>query len=101
MYEEKYSINKENIIAHELNGLKVNVVNSFDKNKEGLKGKVVKETKNTLIIEDKKGREKILPKKEVQLEFFVGGKKIKVEGKELIGKPEERIKLFFRRKKNE
>ncbi|MBU1121059.1 ribonuclease P protein subunit [Candidatus Micrarchaeota archaeon] len=93
-------INKENIIAHELNGLKVKAIKSCDKNKEGMRGKVIKETKNTLVIEEKEGEEKILPKKEADLEFLVGGKKISVEGRNLVGKPEERIKLFFRRKKN-
>lgn len=99
MYK-KHSINEENIIAHELNGLKIKVIKSTDKNKEGLKGRVIKETKNTLVIDGKEGEEKIIPKKEVDLEFFVGGKKISVEGRNLVGKPEERIKLFFRGKKN-
>lgn len=54
-------------------------------------GKIIDETKNMLIIETKKGIKKI-PKKGKIFEFKYKGKKIKIEGNFLIGRPEERIK---------
>ncbi len=98
MFEKKYSITEKNIKAHELNGLKVKVYKSSDSGKE-ISGKIAKETKNLLVIETKKGEKKI-PKKEAEIEFNLKGKKIKIEGKKIMFKPEDRIKMFWR-KKNE
>ena len=91
-----YEINEKNLIAHELNGLKIEVINSSDKNKIGLKGIIVKETKNTLIIESN-GKEKIIPKKETELLFYLGKKKAKLKGEKISEKPENRIKMFWRK----
>lgn len=93
---EKYNINEKNLMAHEMNGLQVEVINSSDKNKIGIKGTVIKETKNTFIIESK-AKEKIIPKKETEIMFFVGKKKIKIKGEKIMEKPENRIKMFWRK----
>ncbi len=93
---EKKSFQTKTIAADELNGLMVEVKKSKDKNKIGIKGKIIKETKNTIRIETKKG-EKIIPKKEVELKIKVGKKWIKVRGEDLIGRPEERIKIFWKK----
>lgn len=97
MFENKYKITKENIGMHELNGLKVKVTKSNDKTKK-ISGKIIKETKNLLIIETKK-REKKIPKKEIEIEFELKGEKVKINGEKILFKPEDRIKVF-RRKKN-
>ncbi len=97
LFEKKYEITKENIKAHELNGLKAKITKSKDKTKK-ITGKVIKETKNLLILETKKGETKI-PKKEVEIEFEIKGKKIKVDGEKILFKPEERTKIFWRKKK--
>lgn len=94
----QYKICKENITAHEVIGLNAEVVQSEDVNKKGLEGKIVDETKETLRIEVENGEEKILPKKEVSLRLkLLNGEKIEVNGKELIGKPEDRIKESWRK----
>jgi len=95
MYEKFYSINRKNILGHELNGLKIRIVNSSDPKKIGLKGIIMKETKNTFVIESE-GIEKIIPKKEVLIEFEIEGEKIAVKGNELTSRPEDRIKKFIR-----
>ena len=58
-----------------------------------------KKTKNLLINETKNGEKKI-PKKEIEIEFEIKGKKIKIKGERILFKPEDRIKMFWR-KKNE
>ena len=46
-------ININNIIKHELIGLKAEIVDSRNKANIGIKGKIIDETKNTIIIEHK------------------------------------------------
>ena len=93
---KNYEINEKNLMAHEMNGLKVEVINSSDKNKIGIKGIIVSETKNTFIVESN-AKQKIIPKKETEIMFFVGKKKIKLKGEKILEKPENRIKMFWRK----
>jgi ribonuclease P protein subunit POP4 len=79
------------ILADELIGLTVKVVESSDESRVGLSGKVVDETFGTLVIETKKG-EKILPKEECVFSFKYKGKNVAVDGKMLQSRPEDRIK---------
>lgn len=86
-----------NLVRHELIGLKVEVVESTDPKKKGIKGRVVNETRDTLIIEER-GKEKVIPKKEAKFLFTLpNGQKVEIIGKLLIGRPEDRIKKKFRK----
>lgn len=85
-----------NLIRHELIGLEVKVSKSSDPTKKGLKGKVVDETYNTLKIETKDGKEKIVPKAICVFIFTLpSGTKVEVDGKLLVSRPEDRIKKKF------
>ena len=77
MLKEKmaWQVDERVLPAHEWMGLECEVVRSTDKSRVGLKGKIVDETKNTIIVETKSG-EKTVPKAEVELEVFFGAKKI-------------------------
>ncbi|MBR9689480.1 MAG: ribonuclease P protein component 1 [Candidatus Altiarchaeota archaeon] len=79
------------ILEDELIGLSVTVSKSTDKSKRGVFGRVVNETKNTLTIDTKDGEKKI-PKAECSFEFLYQGEPVKVEGKLLVSRPEDRIK---------
>lgn len=79
------------LLRHELIGLKCKVARASNDKLLKLEGTVIDETKNMLIIESRGERKKI-PKKEVALIFELEGNKIEVEGKLLIGRPEDRIK---------
>ena len=92
---KNYEITQKNIMGHELVGLSVQVVESTDKNKKGLSGIVVDETKNVLVI-DAAGVEKKIPKKEAMFEFALGNEKVKVDGKKICFRPEDRAKIFWR-----
>ena len=48
----------KNIVLNELIGLRVRVVRCIDKKQRGLEGRVVDETKNTLVVETEEGRKK-------------------------------------------
>ena len=104
MRGKNYEITKQNIKNHELIGLDVCVSESSDPGRKNLKGKVIDETKNTIIILVGKEKmpkgsfreplQKVLPKKECVFEFDIG-EKIKIDGKEIIKRPENRIKDWW------
>ena len=91
-----YTITKQNLASHELIGLNIEVKNSFDRNKIGLKGRIVDESKNTFTIESVKGEKKI-PKKEVFISFNLGNELIEMQGKKLQARPEDIGKAFGRK----
>jgi len=85
-------ITEKNLVRHELIGLEVKVKKSTNKSQIGIKGKVVDETYNMLVIETKKG-ERMVEKKSCVFVFKLpNGKKVEVEGWVLVGRPEDRIK---------
>ena len=88
-------ITPENVVRHELIGLKVKIVKSTDSTHEKITGKVVDETYNTLKIETKE-KEKIIPKKNTVFIFTLpNGVKVQVDGSLLVSRPEDRIKKKF------
>jgi ribonuclease P protein subunit POP4 len=77
-------------MRHELIGSNVKVRNSnnLDYN---FSGRIVDESRNTFIIE-KKGKQKIIIKKDVDFIFSLGKYDVKVAGKTLLGRSEDRVK---------
>jgi len=84
--------NLKNILRHELIGLDCIVVCSSNKQLIGMKGKIIDETKNMLIIETERGKINKIPKDICTFQFDLGKKKMIVKGLKLVGKPEDRIK---------
>lgn len=91
-------IAKENLIRNELIGLQVSVIHSSDPTHVGIKGKVIDETKNMLMISD--GVKKRWIQKDVAVYSFTLPDKsiVEVEGEEILGKPVERIKKSSKRR---
>lgn len=88
--------NAENLVMHELIGLAVRVSRSSDPGKKGIRGTVVDETRNTLVIETRSGR-KVLPKTECTFHFTLpGGEVVEVEGRAIVARPEDRTKKMQR-----
>ncbi len=87
----------ENLVRHELIGLKAKVVDSSNPKNVGIKGRIVDETRNILVIEKTDGKEVKLVKEENVFVFDLGGERISVDGKVLVGRPEDRIKKKFRK----
>ncbi|BDH79751.1 MAG TPA: ribonuclease P protein component 1 [Methanothermobacter sp.] len=87
-----------NVFRHELIGLKVEVAESPHKDFKGLKGRVIDETKNTLKIELKDGKEIIIPKNVAIFHFKLpNGQIVEIDGRIIVGRPEERIKKKFKK----
>ena len=91
-------ITPQNVFRHELVGLEVAVVSSFQVGFKEINGKVVDETRNTIKIEDKEGNEKIVPKNAATFHFKLpDGSKVEINGKILVARPEDRIKKRFKK----
>ncbi|MCK4475217.1 MAG: ribonuclease P protein component 1 [Methanophagales archaeon] len=96
-------INPQNILQHELVGLRTEVKDSGNRNVKGLCGTVVDETRNMLVIENEHRKEKGIPKAgnififELPGDEDVRGKtgmivRVRVRGDMLVSRPEDRIK---------
>ncbi|MHA1630840.1 MAG: ribonuclease P protein component 1 [Candidatus Heimdallarchaeota archaeon] len=95
----------ENIHQHELIGLTIEILSATDKQRIGLKGLVIDETKNLLVIEPfptatlgQRQRIKV-PKKDCIFRFTLpSGEQVDVEGWVLKGQPENRLKKSIRKR---
>ena len=85
-------ITKRNVLKHELIGLDATVSNSSDPILIGIRGKIVDETRDTLVIEHA-GKLKVVPKATSVFTLVLpSGEKVEVNGGRLIARPEERVK---------
>ncbi len=78
-------------MKREFIGLDIEVIGSPHPGFKNLRGKVVDETRNTLIVE-KDGRERTIPKPGNEFQFTFQGNKIAIKGDEIRHRPENRIK---------
>ena len=79
-----------NLRKHELIGLRVEVLNATDPSQAHLRGLVVDETRNTLVVEIE-GAEKRIPKHGTRFRFDIQGG-VEVDGEEIQFRPEDRVK---------
>lgn len=88
-------ITPQNILRHEIIGLKAEVVQATHPEYK-CNGSITDETRNTITIETKNGK-KILPKNCIFLKIKLpDGAVVKIDGKLLVARPEDRIKKKFR-----
>ena len=85
-----------NILQHELIGLETEVLSDSNPVNVGIRGKVIDETMKTLVIRGM-GTHKIA-KQDATFKFLLDGVAVKVEGKALMGRPEDRVKKKIKRK---
>ena len=80
-----------NVLRHEFIGVKIEITDSKNKSLIGLEGKIVNETKNMFIIETKSTTKKII-KNQIKMKLKFKNKTVEIDGKKLVGAPENRIK---------
>jgi len=86
------------ILQHEFIGLKAKVVESKNLYYEGIAGRVVDETRNTFTILHE-GEKKIIVKDVAVFHFTLpDGTVVEVDGRALVGRPEDRVKRRVRRR---
>jgi len=88
--------NWKRIIQDELIGLEVRIIKARNQTLLGKRGKIIDETKNMIVIESENGRVDKVLKDEVVLEIYKDYKAIEIDGKLLIGRPEDRIRKLKR-----
>lgn len=81
-------MNIKKTTKYEFIGAKIKVVDSKNKTLIGLKGKIENETKNMFTLDNGKK----LIKSESIFSIPIGGKVFKIDGKLLVGRPEDRAK---------
>ena len=86
----------ERILKVDLHGAEILVQNSKCESFIGMKGIVMKETKNILEIISKDDSVKDIPKRETIFEIFIHGFKLTLFGNAIIGRPGERIVKKFK-----
>lgn len=90
-------ITPQNILRHEVIGLKAKLVETRNTQLVGLEGLVVDETKNTLTI-DNGSKRRIVPKDISIFNLYLpDGTVVEVDGRRLSGRPEDRLKTRLRR----
>jgi len=77
------------IYLHELIGEKIEVVEASNPSNLGITGKIVDETKSTIKV-DHKGKVKTLLKETITFKLI--GKNQLINGKDIVKRPEERLK---------
>ena len=91
-------ISSENIILHELIGLEFIVMASSNPTSKGIKGIVVDETKNTLVIEQDDVRKRIIKQDSVFRFKLPNGTILEIDGSAITGRPEDRVKKKIKRR---
>lgn len=95
------TLNNKTIVLHELIGLYAEVLKSSDPSQVGIRGNVIDETKNTLLIETQDGAKRVV-KKVSTFKFKYGRKVFVVDGKEIDFRAYERTEKglkFYRKRK--
>lgn len=91
-------ISPQNILHHELIGLRVKIVGSVDRSIVNITGTIIDETEKTLVILSNQ-TEKRITKHIVKLHIILpDGSVVEIDGKKLLGRPENRVKKPIRRK---
>ena len=86
------------IVQQELIGLKTKIVRSLHPGYVGIEGRVLNETRNTIVVLHK-NKKKIIIKNTAVFNFTMpDGTLVEIDGKAIIGRPEYRIKKRVKRR---
>ena len=83
------------IYAIEYIGLMATIVKSPSRKRIGISGKVVDETKNTIMIEKSDGKVARIPKESTTFAFRKGNERFEIDGSRIMYRPEDRTKKIF------
>jgi len=85
-------------VQNEFIGLNAKVMKSTNPNYVGISGKVISETRNTLVIRHE-NEDKVVVKNVAVFHFTMpDGTIVEVDGNIILGRPEDRVKKRFRRR---
>lgn len=81
----------KDVLKYELIGLEIEIKKSHNPTLVGMKGRIVEETRNMIKIQTK-NKEKTIIKDQITFTTNIRNKKIEINGKLLVGRPEDRLK---------
>jgi ribonuclease P protein subunit POP4 len=81
----------ENILFHELIGLKIKISESSQTSLKNLSGKIIFESKNMLIVRTLNGIKKIPKQNILKCILYLPSTACFIRGTQLIGRPEDRV----------
>ncbi|HVP41420.1 MAG TPA: ribonuclease P protein component 1 [Candidatus Krumholzibacteriaceae bacterium] len=85
------------IIQGEFIGLDAKITKNNNPSLVKMKGKIINETRNTFVILQE-GKQKIIPKDTSVFHFIMQDRTVvEIDGKLLLGRPEDRVKKRIRR----
>lgn len=86
-------ISPQNVLRHELIGLNVLVASASNPSHVGVCGRIIDETRNTLVVETGRGLKRI-PKKYSIFQIRLPGEcVVEVDGSALVAQPDKRITM--------
>lgn len=84
-------ISPRNVLRHELIGLDVTVVEASNPALSGLSGRIIDETRNTLVILGNRGRKRVQKHRTRFRVTLPDGVLVEIDGSALVMTPERRI----------
>jgi ribonuclease P protein subunit POP4 len=85
------------LIRYEFIGIEAKISESKHSSYVGLSGKIIDETRNTFTILNEGRRKTVLKNSSVFHFKFSDGTIVEIDGKILVGRPEDRLKKHIRR----
>jgi len=86
------------VVQDEFIGLNAKVVKSNNPSYVGISGQVINETRNTFVIRQK-NEDKVVVKEAAVFQFTLpNGTVVEIEGKVILGRPEDRVKKRTKRR---
>ncbi|KUG20390.1 ribonuclease p protein component 1 [hydrocarbon metagenome] len=90
-------ISPQNVLRHELIGLDVLVAQASNPSHVGVRGEIIDETRNMLVIRTARGVRRIPKKYSIFHLRLPDGSTVEVDGSLLVARPERRITMRIRR----
>ncbi|MDD5177749.1 MAG: ribonuclease P protein subunit [Candidatus Nanoarchaeia archaeon] len=81
----------KDILRKEIIGIYVEITDSKNKSQIGRKGKIIDETKNTITMQEKNKKIKLI-KSQIKMKTKFENKIVEIDGGLLVNRPEDRIK---------
>ncbi|RXE55757.1 ribonuclease P [Methanoculleus taiwanensis] len=86
-------ISPQNVLRHELIGMNVLVVGASNKSLVGLSGRIIDETRNTLVIATERGEKRIQKRYSILQIRLPGGDLVEIDASTLVSQPDKRITM--------
>ncbi|MHA1607628.1 MAG: ribonuclease P protein component 1 [Candidatus Freyarchaeota archaeon] len=96
--KNRFVIPVRDLVRHELIGLNVAVVESLNDKFIGFSGVLIDESRNMITLKSENGAVRKIPKEVCVFEFELPqGEKVRVDGRAITGRPQDRLKMKKRK----